>query len=221
MADPPSVPSIYGHRGSVRPGPENTVASVGAAVGAGADGVEIDIRLHDHALVVSHDYPRGAAPSAGEILDAGRGGRVICEVKNVAGDPDFDAPRSAAARALVALLAARRADGADDIVVSSFDWFSLDAVRELDGPPTAFLTPFGMSMRAGVTHAREHGHAEVHPHWSAVTRRGVAAAHEAGLRVVTWTVTSAIAARRLARLGVDGLICDDPAAVVAALRRPD
>lgn len=219
MADP-AGPAVYGHRGSVRPGPENTVEAVRAAVTAGADGVEIDIRLGADGLVVSHDYPRGPVPAAEDVLDAAGGARVICEVKNLAGDPDFDAPRSAAARALVALLATRQAGrGAEDVVVSSFDWFSLDAVRELDGPPTAFLTPFGMRMRAGVAHAREHGHAEVHPHWSAVTRRGVEAAHEAGLRVVTWTVTTGVAARRLSRLGVDGLICDDPAAITAALRR--
>lgn len=211
-------PAVYGHRGSVRPGPENTAVAVRAAVAAGADGVEIDVRLGSSGLVVSHDHPRGPVPGAAEILDAAAGGRVVCEVKNVAGDPDFDAPRSAAARTLVALLATRSAgDRRDDVVVSSFDWFSLDAVREAGGPPTAFLTPFGMSMRAGITHAREHGHIEVHPHWSAVTRRGVDAAHESGLRVVAWTVTTVVAARRLTRVGVDGLICDNPAAIVSAL----
>ncbi|HEY5335609.1 MAG TPA: glycerophosphodiester phosphodiesterase [Mycobacteriales bacterium] len=212
-------PAVYGHRGSVRPGPENTPGAVRTALAAGADGVEVDLRRGGVGLVVSHDHPNGPVPDAHEILDAAAGGRIICEVKNVAGDPDFDAPRSGVARALVALLDARDGDQhRDDVVVSSFDWFSLDAVRELGGPPTAFLTPFGMSMRAGITQAREHGHAEVHPHWSAVTRRGVESAHEAGLRVVTWTVTTVVAARRLARLGVDGLICDDPAGIVAALR---
>lgn len=209
-----TTPAVYGHRGSVRPGPQNTPAAARAALDAGADGVETDLRLLAGRLVISHDLPRGDEPSAAELLDAGRGGRVICEVKNRPGDPDYDAPRASVARALVDLLAAR---SRDDVVVSSFDWFSLDAVREKGGPPTAFLTPFGMSMRAGVTYAREHGHAELHPHWSSVTRRGVEGAHSGGLRVVTWTVTTVVAARRLACTGVDGLICDDPAAVVAAL----
>jgi glycerophosphoryl diester phosphodiesterase len=213
VSDP--VPAVYGHRGSVRPGPENSVVAVEAALAGGADGVEVDLRLLDGSLVVSHDPPGPEAPGAVEVLDAARGGRVICEVKNQPGEPDYDAPRSGVARALVALLAGRTGD---DAVISSFDWFSLDAVRELGGPPTAFLTPFGMSMRASVAHAREHGHAEVHPHWTSVGRRGVAAAHEEGLRVVTWTVTNAVQARRLAGLEVDGLICDDPAAIAAALR---
>lgn len=216
MSHPPvSGPWVYGHRGSVRPGPQNSPAAVRAALAAGADGVEVDLRLTPTGLVVSHDQPAGGEPEAAAVLDAAAGSRLVCEVKNRPGDADYDAPRSGAARALVALLAVRTGD---DVVVSSFDWFSLDAVREAGGPPTAFLTPFGMSLRAGVAHAREHGHAEVHPHWSAVTRRGVEVAHEAGLRVVTWTVTTTLAARRLAHLGVDGLICDDPAGVVAALR---
>ncbi len=209
---------VYGHRGSVRPGPQNTPASVLAALAAGADGVEIDLRLRGPDLVVSHDLPEGDVPGASDVLDAGRGGRVVCEVKNRPGDPDYDAPRAGVAHALVDLLAAR---GGDDVVVSSFDWFSIDAVRLAGGPPTAFLTPFGMSMRAGVAYAAEHGHAELHPHWSSVTRRGVEKAHAAGLRVVTWTVTSPIAGRRLRRLGVDAVICDDPADVVAALAGVD
>jgi glycerophosphoryl diester phosphodiesterase len=32
-----------------------------------------------------------------------------------------------------------------------------------------------------------------------------------------WTVTSAVDALRLREIGVDGVICDDPAAVVRAL----
>ncbi len=186
----------------------------GARAG-GADGVEIDVRRTAAGLVVSHDPPRGGEPPLTDVLAACRGARVICEVKNRPGDPDYDAPDSATARALVSLLGARTGD---DVVISSFDWFSLDAVRALEGPPTAFLTPFGMSMRAGTGHARDHGHAELHPHWSAVTRGGVERAHDAGLTVVVWTITTLIAARRLARLGVDGLICDDPTAVAAALR---
>jgi glycerophosphoryl diester phosphodiesterase len=206
---------VYGHRGSVRPGPENTPGAVRAALAAGAAGVEVDLRLAGGSLVASHDTPAAALVPAASVLDAARGSRIICEVKNRPGEPDYDAPRSGVALALLDLLASR--SGIDRVVVSSFDWFSLDAIRDAGGPPTGFLTPFGMSMRAGIAHAREHGHAELHPHWSAVTRRGVDAAHEAGLTVVTWTVTSPLAARRLARLGVDGVICQDPAMVVAAL----
>ncbi|HEV7209968.1 MAG TPA: glycerophosphodiester phosphodiesterase [Mycobacteriales bacterium] len=225
----PTRTHVYGHRGSRRPGPENTSAAVRAALMAGADGVEIDVR-RDRAgvLVVSHDPVVGRPEPLERVLDtvldlAGRGAgperdtpaRVVLEVKNRPGDPDYDAPVAATARALVALLAARH--GSDDVVVSSFDISSLLLVRALGGPPTALLTGLGASVRAGIGTAVAQGHAELHPHWASLTARRVARAHAAGLRLVAWTVPSVPRARRLAGWGVDALICDDPATVVAAL----
>lgn len=218
---------VYGHRGSRRPGPENTPEAVAAALLAGADGVEIDVRRDAGGrLVVSHDPVTGPAPALADVLDAvlaaagdrpAERRRVICEVKNRPGEPDFDAPACATAEALVGLLAGR--GGTDAVVISSFDWHSLAAVRRRGGPPTAFLTQPGVALRAGTAFAAEHGHAEVHPHWASVTARAAAGARLAGLSVVPWTVRSVTRARRLAALGVDGLICDDPAAVVAGLPR--
>lgn len=47
---------LYGHRGAAAVAPENTVASFAAAMAAGADGVECDVRLTaDGHLVVIHD----------------------------------------------------------------------------------------------------------------------------------------------------------------------
>src|SRR4051794_32936132 len=47
---------VLGHRGSLRPGPENSVAAVREALAAGADGVEVDIRrTRDGQLVCLHD----------------------------------------------------------------------------------------------------------------------------------------------------------------------
>jgi glycerophosphoryl diester phosphodiesterase len=47
---------VLGHRGSLRPGPENSVAAVRAALAAGADGVEVDVRrTRDGQLVCLHD----------------------------------------------------------------------------------------------------------------------------------------------------------------------
>lgn len=49
-------PLIIGHRGASSEAPENTIASVRAAVEAGADGVEFDVRLaKDGVPVVIHD----------------------------------------------------------------------------------------------------------------------------------------------------------------------
>lgn len=47
---------VIGHRGSAGTAPENTLPSFRAAADAGADMIELDVRLSaDHALVVQHD----------------------------------------------------------------------------------------------------------------------------------------------------------------------
>ncbi|OGX29063.1 MAG: hypothetical protein A3B78_03450 [Omnitrophica WOR_2 bacterium RIFCSPHIGHO2_02_FULL_67_20] len=55
------------------------------------------------------------------------------------------------------------------------------------------------------------GCAAWHPFHTLVTPRRVAAAHAAGLRVHAWTVDEVRAARRLTRMGVDGIFTNDPA----------
>lgn len=243
---------VFGHRGSgttrlgsgVAGAPrENTAASVVAAMQAGADGVEVDVRLsRDGLLVCSHDpdlrrvagHPdvvrhtdaedlRRLARPPDLLVDvlAATDQPVLVEVKNVPGEPDFDAPSERVARAVAALLA-RRSDGSRVVVVSSFDWHALDAVRELAPTvPTAFLTAPGVRLGAAVSHAAGHRLTEVHPHWSALVDpaapAGLAAARAAGLRVVTWTVDDVEVARRLADEGVDGVITNDPAALMRGL----
>ncbi|CAO5249929.1 glycerophosphodiester phosphodiesterase [Frankia sp. AgKG'84/4] len=245
---------VLGHRGSRVPGPENTVEAVDAALSAGADGVEIDIRRSaDGDLVCVHDArlsrPAGRAvirsstevlrargiPLLDEIIDvwAGRG-RLICEIKNQPGQPDFDAPRERTAQALVERLRARGLTGprptvaeldagVGGITVSSFDWFAIEAVRDADlAVATAFLTMPRMSVSGGLGYVRSAGHTELHPHTGAVLGAADAAARarEAGVRLVTWTVTSVEAARALRDAGVTGVICDDPLEVRRALADP-
>ncbi|SNQ45459.1 Glycerophosphoryl diester phosphodiesterase [Frankia canadensis] len=246
---------VLGHRGSRVPGPENTVEAVDAALGAGADGVEIDVRRSaDGDLVCVHDArlsrPAGRAvirqstaalrargiPLLDEIIDvwAGRG-RLVCEIKNQPGQPDFDAPRERTARALVEALRARGYTGprpavaeldagAPGVTVSSFDWFAIEAVRDAElAVATAFLTMPRMSVGGGLGYVRAARHAELHAHTSAVLGSADAAirARQAGVRLVTWTVTTTDAARALHDAGVAGIICDDPVEVRRALAAED
>lgn len=231
---------ILGHRGSCRPGPENTLEAIAEALAAGADGVEVDARrTRDEHLVLSHDAVRDGvalidrpydpalgAPLLAAALDAGRGRRVVIEIKNVPGEPDHDAPHERTADLVAALLRERAggADvGADDVVVSSFDWFAIERLRDdLAGAvPTAFLITRGVAIGAAVSYAHEAGHAELHVPVATVLADptgAVARCHDAGLGLVAWTVETLAEAEALAEAGVDGVICDDPAAVVAALR---
>ncbi|MBX6387677.1 MAG: glycerophosphodiester phosphodiesterase [Frankia sp.] len=233
---------VLGHRGSRIPGPENTVAAVDAALRAGADGVEIDIRrTADGDLVCVHDprlpriggravirrstaeLTRRGIPTLHDVLDvwAGRG-RIIIEIKNQPGQPDFDAPRERTAHALIDLLRARGLAGSELITVSSFDWFAIERVLASGiGVRTGFLTMPRMSVSGGLSYVRKAGHAELHAHTSAVLAakdEAAGLAKAAGVRLVTWTVTSERAALRLRDAGVHGVICDAPADVVRVLR---
>ncbi len=231
---------VWAHRGARRQAPENTVAAFHRARDLGADGVELDVRrCSDGGLVVHHDAKargvgvlaqapltavqasRPEIPTLDEALDACAGMLVNVEVKNLPGDPDFDADDR-----IVGLLAetlARRGH-TDDVLVSSFNLNTVDRFRHVpDAAPTALLTLRGFEPLAAVTLAADRGHAALHPNvWgltgpvaATVTTR----AHELGLALNVWTVNRAATVRRLARAGVDAVVTDVPDVALLALGR--
>ncbi|HVF06066.1 MAG TPA: glycerophosphodiester phosphodiesterase [Frankiaceae bacterium] len=205
---------VYGHRGYAARHPHNSLAGVVAAFDAGADGVEVDVRRTAAGDLVLSNAPLGAGAAPDrlvDVLDAARG-RVVCEVKNVPGEPDFDAPAEATAHLLVALL--RDRPGAD-VTVSSFDWYAIDVARAA-GLRTAFLTPPPVTLGAALAYVTGAGHAECHVHWSGVLddAGSVALARDAGVEVVAWGVTEVETYAALRDAGVSGVIADDPAALL-------
>jgi glycerophosphoryl diester phosphodiesterase len=133
-------------------------------------------------------------------------------------DDGFDraAPASPGAfeRALVSLIRARSLEGR--VTVQSFDVRSLRAVAELaPSVERSWLT----SQREALSTAL-FARAQVwSPSASLVTPEVVAAAHDAGLRVVAWTVNDPAQLCALVRAGVDGVITDRPDLLAEALGR--
>jgi glycerophosphoryl diester phosphodiesterase len=226
-----STVEVWGHRGSRTPGPENTPYAVRAALAAGAHGCEVDVRrTADGVLVCCHD-PVAAGltlvdataaqlaavgvPELAEVLAAAPG-RLVLEVKNVPGEPDFT-PEAATAQLLVAALPELRdrAGGAKDLLISSFDPAALD-IAKAAGWATGLLTLPGVRVQDGLAYAIDAGYTELHAHLSMITEPA-AAVHDAGLRLVGWTVVTPRQAKQALQLGVDAVICDDPAEVIAAL----
>jgi glycerophosphoryl diester phosphodiesterase len=175
------------------------------------------------------DLRARGVPSVAEMLDAGQPGRLVLEVKNQRRQPDYDGRRGTSARLLAALLESRLTNGesaaaVDDVLVSSFDGTAI-AVARRAGLRTALLTLPTVPIVAGLRLITRGGHAELHAHTSALPARmprrvaaAVARVHEHDVRLVIWTVTATDEALRFRDAGVDAVICDDPAAVVQALR---
>jgi glycerophosphoryl diester phosphodiesterase len=244
----PAGPLILAHRGSARPDrPENTVAAADAALSAGADGVEVDVRASaDRKLVCSHDADlfrlagtpvpvrtRTAAALRSVLLPgghqlalleellsavAGYGRRRVVVEAKACPDP---AAALEVAGALREVLAGFAADL--DITVSSFDPVLLGLVRTALadlGIGTALLGSAFEGAANLLRRALDDGHDEIHPNLFSLLRSPNVAetARTLGVGVTCWTVNRARHVARLADLGVDALITDDAAGVRAALR---
>jgi glycerophosphoryl diester phosphodiesterase len=199
---------------------------------AGAHGCEVDVRrTADGILVCNHDPHVGGraiiqtssaeliaagVPLLSDVIAAAGTRRLVIEVKNSLDEPDFTV-QAVAARLVVDLLA--ELAPLADVLISSFDTASLDVARSA-GWPAGLLTRPGVSLADGLAYATAAGYQELHAHVSAIDASSLnpgSIVHDAGLRLVAWTVTSVEQALALMRRGVDAVICDDPAAVAAAL----
>ena len=134
----------------------------------------------------------------------------------MAGEPDFTRTRSARS---CWCRSWRSWFDLPDVLISSFDPASLEVARAA-GWPVGLLTLPGVSVAEGLAAALQAGYQELHAHVSvfdAPSAELIPQARPAGLQLVAWTVTSVKQAISLMEHGLDAVICDDPAAVVAAL----
>lgn len=140
------------------------------------------------------------------------GGRMILEIKGAWGTD-----RASHVAGLVArFLEARDAAG---VVVSSFDLPALRAFRAAGGAAaTGVLTVAAVDPASNIQAAVEEDHQWCFLPDAAAGPAVVARAAEQGKTVVVWTVNDPDRVVELAGAGAHGIITDDPAAAVAALR---
>src|SRR5919197_5083274 len=235
-------PLVVGHRGAMGYAPENTLASFELAVEQGADVVELDVHLsRDGEVVVMHDERlerttdgRGlvAEHSLAELrrLDAGAwfeprfGGQRIPTLDEVLAWARERTPLAIEIKnapifydgieAKVVELLARHGMRERALVIS-FDHHALRRVRELD-PAVETGVLYACRPVDAPALARAAGARLLEPHWSFLTPQDVDAAHAAGLRVSTWTV-SASELPRLVAMGVDGIATNEPDVAVRML----
>lgn len=241
---PPARPLVLGHRGARRRAPENTIAAFDLAMDEGADGVELDVRLNrDGHVVVIHDptlervtdgRDRRRIEDVGlaelAAIDLGGGARVpaLEEVLSWArrrrARVNVELKRDVTRRArfvweVVRLLAFEPAAGTR-LLTSSFDpWLVLACAHFLPHIAAGWLVEAPGPVPGRSFGERLLGASAVHPQASLVTPESIAPWHHDGCLVNVWTVNDPADAQRLAQIGVDTIISDEPGKILGALAR--
>ena len=217
-------PSLIAHRGMPRRHRENTLPGFLAATAAGADGWELDVHMtRDGVVVVHHDPVLPAA--AGALAGAAIADRDWCDLTDVsvgaAGErmPSLDEVLRNAAPTIRVHVEVK-ARGIESAVlhclarhpgvltaVHSFD--HRVARRIHDANPQVPVGILVDSYLLDAPHAlRGAGARDYWPHREMVDEALVTSIHDAGGRVIVWTVNDTTQAAALARIGVDALCSD-------------
>lgn len=202
---------IFGHRGSPRREPENTIESFEETLRAGADGFETDLRLlADDIAVLYHDD---------EIGD---------EVFETLTSTQIELPRVSALASFAGkttmVLEVKRGRWEERLLREIADWPNI-VVASFDHTLIAELSRRKPSLPLGITvygsivglaeYATRLGAKWVFPNFRYVTPELLRSLRNAGLIVVPWTPNRVREWEELRAMGCHGVITDLPAEAVA------
>ncbi len=197
-------PLILGHRGSHSSDPENSIEAVKAALAAGADGVEVDLRLTaDNEVLLSHDPLVGRTPLC-ELTRARRLSDPVLgrldtlddllvhggdQLYNLELKPDPGGRAEHFVDTVLEKLGPR--SNSPEILFSSFDW-SMMEIMKLRSPDSnvALLVNYATPLRAAIGRACEFGLSGVNIHRRRATAHSLDTISKYGLSVAVWTVDS-------------------------------
>jgi glycerophosphoryl diester phosphodiesterase len=237
-------PKVIAHRGARRIAPENTLESFKLSLAAGAEGIEFDVhRCSTGELVVIHDdtinrttngvghirdiswdelqrldagswfdaqFKGVKIPSLQQVLELVSGSVILnIEVKNAPTDyPDIEED----------VLALLEGYPKETIIVSSFDHKLLKRFAKLD--PSLNLAVLADAIFHNIgKYAAELNCKYWHPGFGELRADAVEDAHKAGLTVNAWTLNDPRQWTSAIQMEVDGIVTDDPAGLVAYLKR--
>jgi glycerophosphoryl diester phosphodiesterase len=229
MSHPFPRPLVLGHRGAPRDAPENTLRSFALAMGQGADGVELDVRLaRDGVPVVIHDPEM---EGGGRRVAVAERDWPALQQLSASRLPSFEQACSWAAAAGAWVNVELKVPGAEGAVLAE--------LRRTGLLPRCFLSSFDPEVVAEVgRRAPESVRFLLLEAWDVEAHRlvvesgaaGVCLAvdaadalaldvlHNEDLPVVVWTVDGRSRMVELFRAGVAGIITDVPALAVTARR---
>lgn len=211
------------HRGAKREFPENTVAAFQRAFERGADAIELDVHAtRDNVVVVHHDPTirldgrwRRSSALAERTWDEIRGVSLAPGI----GIPTLDdvlAIVPSTGTVYVEIKGSNIEQAVADVLtrspvrcaVHSFDHATIGRIRKIaPAIPRGIL--FDRHAPDVIASMRATGARDVWPERRLIDAALVAVIHDAGGRVIAWTVNSRAEAAALAALGVDGVCTDD------------
>jgi glycerophosphoryl diester phosphodiesterase len=182
-----------------------------------------EVRQWDCGAVPNPAFPRqqpvpGARmPTLDEVLDLATRGDFdfLIEIKSFPDRSDLAPPPEEFASLVLESVRTHRLEAR--AIVQSFDFRTLRATRWL-APEIRLAALYSGLPRDFVALARQAGAGIVAPNRLLATTARVRAAHAAGLQVVPWTANTPAQWDRLIAAGVDGIITDDPGALLDFLR---
>lgn len=214
---------LIAHRGFAGAYPENTLAAIRAA-SARADAVEIDVRrCGSGELVVLHDETVDrVTDGTGRVDEHTLDKLQACDVLGTGqGVPALEAALGAVGAGTEVVVELKETGTAADaievardlgpqVTIASFLTEPLERTRELAPQlPRALVVAEDVDER--LARASTIDCSFFHLRVDHCDETLLNAAHEAGMSVHAWTVEDRSTARRLAEVGVDGIIADTPA----------
>ena len=221
-------PLIIGHRGASAVAPENTIPAFEAAIDAGADGIEFDVRLsrdgvpviiHDDTLQRTHGLRKRVAdltveelrsvgvPSLRDLFELmSQNELILClEIKG-----------SSAELADRCCELVHEFAFEDRTIVECFD---LNVLKPIKLKTAALFDPRIYTDQRLIDRALEVGASVLALHQRLAKPPLIEKAKLAALRVVVWTVDDPAWVARAQSLGIEAVITNDPATMIEASDR--
>ncbi len=209
---------IVAHRGDTTSSPENSIQAFQDAILAGADGIELDVQLTKDQVPVVHHDPVIPDPSGAGLIPIA--GLHLAELRRSRPVPDL-AEVVALVRGRCQLHVELKAAGAlgpvGELLAGQESWCAIHsfdhrtiaaAARRFPAIPRGILLVSRLIDPVAVLEsslARD-----LWQQADMIDQALLTAVHQAGKRVIAWTVNDESRARDLIRLGVDGICTDRP-----------
>ena len=190
--------------------------------------------IHDMTLAELRQYDCGALrnphfpkqqpvlgtrmPTLDEVLNLAPQGtfQFNIETKSFPNEPQLTPPPDVFARMLLDEIRKHKLESR--VIVQSFDFRTLRAMKRM-APEIRLAALWEGDPHPFVQIAKEGDAGIISPFYKLVTPEQVQAAHAAKLEVVPWTANTPEDWQKLIDAGVDAIISDDPAALIAYLKQ--